>query len=220
MVAERKYEKKVIFNGVENIYTRFMTTEDNGTVEPVYDATEISEVPSLQDFDGTVEFSEDPLYLSNVIHDNDAIVTAVNININAAYLGTGVAEKAQGMVAEGAGAWSMPTNPNKVPFSLTLIETDKQDGEVIWIFPKATLSPMNIAGATRNAGATNKIPTHTIRALPLTYKTSGEQRKPYFKIDLTTEEAQAEWDREKLLTMPIYNTATLAACKKDALPTG
>uniref|UniRef100_UPI0035A11053 hypothetical protein n=1 Tax=Jeotgalibaca porci TaxID=1868793 RepID=UPI0035A11053 len=213
MVAERKYEKKVVFNGVENIYTRFMTTEDNGTVEPVYDATEISEVPSLQDFDGTVEFSEDPLYLSNVIHDNDAIVTAVNININAAYLGTGVAEKAQGMIEEGAGAWSMPTSPNKVPFSLTLIETDKQDGEVIWIFPKATLSPMNIAGATRNAGATNKIPTHTIRALPLTYKTSGEPRKPYFKIDLTTEEAQAEWDREKLLTMPIYNSATLAACK-------
>lgn len=211
------FEKRVLFNGVSNIITQFMETEDNGTTAPVYEDAIISEVPSLQDFDGTVDFLEEPVYLSNVEHDDDTIVLGVNININAAYLAEGVAEKAQGMVKEGAGAWSMPTNPTKKPFRLVLIETDKQDNEVIWIFPKATLSPVNISGSTRNAGATNKIPQFVVRAKPLTYKTSGEQRKPYFKIDLTTEEAQAEWDRELLITTPVYDTATLETCKKEVV---
>lgn len=217
-MATTKYEKRVVFNGVSNVYTQFMETEDTGVNAPVYDALVVNETPSVQDFDGTAEVTEDPLYLSNVLHDEFTHISAVNINLNAAYLGEGVAEEAQGMISEGAGAWSMPTSPRKKPMRVVLIETDAEDKEVIWIFPKCLLSPMAIGGATRTATATAKIPTHVLKAIPLTYKTSGEPRKPYFKIDLTSDEAIAMWDRELLITTAVYDSATLEACKVTPAP--
>lgn len=210
-------EKRVIFDGVTNIYTQFMETKETGVTPPTYE-TEVSEVPSLQDFDGTVELAEKQIHLSNVEHDNKTRVTAVTINLNAAYLGTDVAERAQGMVNEGDGAWSMPDNPQAEPFLLRLIQTDADDKEVIWIFPKCTLSPLNITGATRTTDTVEQIPTHAIRAVATNYVVTGERRKPYFKIDLTTEGAGDVWDRAKLLTQPIYDTETLNACRKTVTP--
>lgn len=213
-MPETNYEKRVIFDGVTDIYTNFMTSDDTGVTPPTYDA-EVSQVPSLQDFDGTVEINEKIIHLSNKEHDNKQRVTAVTINMNAAYFGEGVEEKAQGYIDEGDGAYSMPESPKLVPFCLRLIQTDGDDGEVIWIFPKVTMSPRNIAGATRTTETTEQINSYALRAVPTNFITAGDKRKAYFKVDLRGENAET-WDREKLLTSPIYNTATLNACKAGA----
>lgn len=205
------FEKRVIFDGVTDIYTNFMADPGSSTVEPVYE-TEVSQVPSLQDFDGTVEMTEKVVRLSNKEHDKKIRVSAVTVNINAAYFGEGVEEKAQGYIDEGDGAYSMPETPEPVPFCLRLIQTDGDDGELIWIFPNTTMAPRNIAGATRTEDTTEQIPTYALRGTPVEFITSGEKRKPYFKVDLRGEEA-SKWDRAKLLTQPIYNSETLNACK-------
>lgn len=205
------YEKRALIDGVGNLFLSFMETEESSVNPPIY-SEEVFETPSIDTVEMTVESNSRDIYLSNLLHDQLENITAVTITLNAGYLPTGFAEEAQGMISDGAGAYSLPTNPHKKPFRMAFPATDMNDDEIIFVFPKCTLAPTSQSFQTRREERQEQIPTYDIRSIPLVYRATGEQRKVYHRIDLTTEEAKALWDRAKLLTEPIYDSASL----KDA----
>lgn len=206
------YEKRALIDGVGSLFLSFMEEEETSVNPPVY-ATDVFETPSIDTVEMTVESSSRDIYLSNLLHDQLENITAVTITLNAGYLPTGFAEKAQGMESDGVGAWSLPTNPQKKPFRMAFPATDMNDDEIIFVFPKCTLAPTSQSFQTRREERQEQIETYDIRSIPLVYRATGESRKVYHRIDLTTDEAKTLWDRIALLTEPIYDKASLEATK-------
>lgn len=211
------FEKRALIDGVGNLFLNFMETEETSVTPPTY-APEVFETPSIDTVEMAIESSSRDIFLSNLLHDQLENVTAVTLTVNAGYFPTGFAEEAQGMENDGAGAWSLSTNPTKKPFRLAFPATDMNDDEIIFIFPKCTLAPTGQSFQTRRDERQEQIPSYDVRGIPLVYRATGEKRRVYHRIDLTTEEAKAQWDRAKLLTEPIYDRASLNATKSTVTP--
>lgn len=212
-MAETTYEKRGLIDGVGNLYLIKQTDKGTGAKAPTYDS-EVFETPSIEQVEVSLTINSKDVFLSNVIHGSNENVTKAEITLQAGYFPAGFAEEAQGMVKEGEGLWSMPTNPKKKPFQMAFPITDSDDNEIIMIFSNCTLGATNTSAQTRKEDRTEQIPSYTITATPVEYRPSdSDVSKVYYLADLTTKEAKKAWDRNKLLTTPIYDSKSLATAK-------
>lgn len=218
-MATTTFEKQGLVNGIGNLFLEMMLTEDSSVNEPTYSG-EVYETASIDTAQITFEINEKQVFLSDLEHSDLTKVTAVNVPINAGYFPAGFAEEAQGMLEDGVGGWFMPDTPKKKPFRMSFPAKTENDDEIIYSFPKCTLSPVEGNFQTRNTDTTEQIPTFNVRSVPLLYKTTGEARRVYNKQSLVTPEEQSAWDRNKLLTQGWYNAATKELCKVDLVEEG
>ena len=217
MATVTKFEKQGLVNGIGNLFLQMMETEESSVNPPTY-AIDVYETASIDTAQITVELNEKQIYLSDLLHSDLSNVTAVNVPVTAGYFPAGFAEEAQGMLEDGLGGWFLPTNPKKKPFRMGFPAKDENDDEVIYEFPKCTLSPVDGNFQTRNADTTEQIPTFNVKSVPLLYKSAGEPRRVYNKQSVRTVEEIAMWSRDKLLTQGWYNSATKELCKITETP--
>lgn len=212
MAAEKTYEKKALLTGVGNMYLQMIETEDSPESAPTY-ATTVHETPSLDKVAVSMEINEKDIYLSNKLHTTITAVKYVNINVDAGYFPTGVAEEAQGMVNIGGG-WSMPTRPKKKPFRLAFPITDTAGNEIIYNFPKCILSPVNINSESQREDINEQLRQYVIKAVAPEYKGDAVDELVYHEMDLAVPENKTKYDRDKLLAQGWYDTATATAAEK------
>lgn len=216
MVATRTYEKRTLLTGVGNLFLQMMTTEETPSVAPVY-ADEVNETPSLDTVNASLQISEKDIYLSSQLHDSLVNVQRVDLTIDAGYFPVGFAEEAQGMIKVGGG-WSMPSNPKKKPFRLAMPITDMNGDEIIFNFPKCTLSPTNITGTTQREEVNEQIQQFNVRAVFLSYKGDMEKALVYHKIDMAEAENKVKYDRDLLFTNGWFDEASLKL--NEVVPAG
>lgn len=217
MATTTTFQKQGLVNGIGNLFLQMMETEESSVNAPTY-ADEVFETASIDTAQITVELNEKEIHLSDLLHSDLTNVTAVNVPITAGYFPSGFAEEAQGMLEDGLGGWFLPTNPKKKPFRMAFPAKDENDDEIIYSFPKCTLSPVDGNFQTRSNDTTEQIPTFNVKAVPMVYKTAGEPRRVYNKQSLRSPEEIAMWNREKLLTQGWYNEATKELCKITPTP--
>lgn len=213
----KTYEKRALLTGVGNLYLQMMETEETPSTAPAYDET-VYETPSVDTLNATLQMSERTVYLSNVEHDDLVNVQRVDLVVDAGYFPTGFAEEAQGMVKIGGG-WSMPTNPKKKPFRLAIPITDMNGDEIIFNYPKCTLSPVNANAQTKGEEVNEQLTQFNIRAIAPLYKGDADKTLVYHKMDMAETENKTKYDRDKLLVQGWYDEATVTACEKE-LPGG
>lgn len=218
MVQTKTYEKRTLLTGAGNLFLQMMTTEETPSAAPVYAPT-VYETPSVDTIAATMQVAEKDIYLSNILHDSLVNVQMVNLTIEAGYFPTGFAEEAQGMVKIGGG-WSMPSNPKKKPFRLAVPFTDMNGDEIIYNFPKCTLSPSDINGQTQREEINEQLKQFVVKAVLPVYKGDAEKSLVYHKLDMAEEENKAKYERDKLLEQGWYDSTSLAETEKAILPGG
>lgn len=218
MVATKTYEKRTLLTGVGNLFLQMMTTEETPDFAPVY-ADTVYETPSLDTVNAALQIAEKDIYFSSQLHDSLVNVQRVDLTIDAGYLPVGFAEEAQGMVKVGGG-WAMPSNPKKKPFRLAMPIMDMNGDEIIFNFPKCTLSPTNITGTTQREEVSEQIQQFNVRAVFPVYKGDMEKALVYHKLDMAIAENKAKYDRDLLLTNGWYDKASLALNESAAIPQG
>lgn len=211
MVKTRTYEKRALLTGVGNLFLEMMETEETPSNAPVYSET-VYETPSLDTVNAAQQITEKDIYLSNEVHDSLVNVQRVDITVDAGYLPVGFAEEAQGMVKIGGG-WSMPRNPKKKPFRMAVPITDMNGDEIIFNYPKCTLSPVNTNAQTQGEEINEQLKQFNIRAVAPLFKGEADKSLVYHQIDLADTENKAMYDRDKLLTLGWYDEPTLALCE-------
>lgn len=216
MVATKTYEKRALLTGAGNLYLQMMATEDTPSTAPTYDTT-VYETPSVDTIAAALQIAEKDIYLSNVLHDSLVNVQMVNLTVDAGYFPTGFAEEAQGMVKVGGG-WSMPSNPIKKPFRLAVPFTDMNGDEVIFNYPKCTLSPVDNTGQTKREDINEQLQQFNVKAILPLYTGDTGKALVYHKLDMSEPENKIKYNREKLLTNGWYDEASLALC--EGVPAG
>ena len=212
-MAETTYEKRGLIDGIGNLFLRWNEEEGTSTNPPKY-GEEVFETPSIDQVEVSLTVNNKDIFLSNKIHNSVETIAKAEINLQAGYLPAGFAEKAQGMVEVGEGAWAMPNNPQKKAFSMAFPITDSNDDEIVMIFPYCTLGVADVSAQTRNEERQEQIPSFTISSTPILYRGSSEEKSSvYYRIDLTTDEAKKAWDRIALLTTPIFDKSSLEKAK-------
>lgn len=212
MVATKTYEKRTLLTGVGNLFLQMMTTEETPSAAPVYDI-KVYETPSLDTVNAALQIAEKDIWLSNKLHDSLVNVQRVDLTIDAGYFPAGFAEEAQGMVKVGGG-WAMPSNPKKKPFRLAMPITDMNGDEIIFNFPKCTLTPTNITGQTKREEVNEQIQQFNVRAIIPEYKGDAEKELVYHKVDMAVAENKTKYDRDLLLTNGWYDGASLKLNEK------
>lgn len=218
MPKTKTYEKRALLTGVGNLFLEMMETEETPSVAPVYSDT-VYETPSLDTVNAAQQITEKDIYLSNEIHDSLVNVQRVDLTVDAGYFPAGFAEEAQGMVKIG-GAWAMPKNPRKKPFRMAVPITDMNGDEIIFNYPKCTLSPVNTNAQTQGEEINEQLKQYNIRAVAPVFRGDAEKSLVYHQIDMAEEENKTTYDRDLLLTNGWYDTATLKLCEKSAVPEG
>lgn len=208
------YTKRSLLTGLGMLYLQKMTTEDTPSKAPAYD-TAVLQTPSLDKAQCEMEMAEKKVYLSNLLHDDISAVKSVKITLDAAYLPAGFEEDVTGMTKLGEGVYAMPTNPVTKFFRMAFPITTLNGDEIILNFPKCTLKPVQISSETERDDVNEQIRQFEITGQPLIYRGTDGKLEPavYYKADLTTPEAKAAHDRNKLLEGGFYDATTLAAAK-------
>lgn len=215
MPATKTYEKRALLTGVGNLFLQMMTTEETPSTAPVY-ADTVYETPSVDTLNAAQQITEKDIYLSNEIHDQLVNVQRVDITVDAGYFPAGFAEEAQGMVKVGGG-WSMPKNPKKKPFRLAIPITDMNGDEIIYNYPKCTLSPVNTNAQTQGEEINEQLKQFNVRAVAPLFKGSATKSFVYHQMDMAEAENKTKYDRDLLLTNGWYDETTLTA---NELPEG
>lgn len=211
----KKHVKQALIDGVGELHLRMMETEEASTTAPKY-AEKLYITPSIDTFQVSIEADKEVVYFSNLMHDEKERVSSVTITLDAGYLPRGFEEEAQGLSDKGDGGYGLSQAPQKKFFSVAVPTTYANDEEVIFIFPKCTLGLRDIQAKTRGESSESQVPQFEITAhFPNYVDSEGKRSDIYYKVELTGENA-TKWDREKLLTTPIYDDKTLLACKDGA----
>lgn len=212
MPTTKTYEKRALLTGVGSLFLQMMTTEETPSTAPEYGET-VYETPSLDTVNATLQIAEKDIFLSNTIHDSLVSVQRADLVVDAGYFPEGFAEEAQGMIKVGGG-WSMPTNPKKKPFRLAVPITDMNGDEVIYNYPKCTLTPVNTNAQTQGEEINEQLKQFNIRAVAPVYKGDAEKPLVYHVMDMAIEENKTKYDRDKLLEQGWYDDATATEAEK------
>lgn len=214
----KTYEKRALLTGVGNLFLSMMETEETPSAAPVY-SEEVYETPSLNTVDASLQIAEKDIFLSNTLHDSLVNVQRVDLTIDAGYFPQGFAEEAQGMIKVGGG-WSMPTNPKKKPFRLGIPITDMNGDEIIYNYPKCTLTPVNSNAQTQGEEVNEQMKQYNVRAIAPVYKGDAEKALVYHQIDMAIAENKTKYDRDLLLEQGWFDEESAALAEKETVPEG
>ncbi|MCW6661885.1 hypothetical protein NHG28_06545 [Aerococcaceae bacterium NML201209] len=208
-----KQIKQALITGIGELYLQFIDREDTAKSAPVM-VEDVYVVPSLDKVAVSLELAEKKVYASNLLHSDLSGVKFATNTIDALYLPSGFAEKAQGMV-EVAGGWSMPTNPEKKYFRMAYSITNEKGEMLVINYPKCSLSPVDINGETEREDINEQMQQFNILSMPMIYKGDLQKQFVYHKMDLSVPENAAKYDATKLLEKGWYDVASAELCKKS-----